>query len=125
MVTLNRILSRLDEQHREVLERLDAIVGAIAALNSAGAAVRDTRSGEPEIPTEEGASAIVPTRVKPKRVLSDSHKQALVVSKRNALHAKEAAKGLARELPGDSFVPAIGRRGDRQSPRLVKRPVKR
>lgn len=125
MVTLNRILSRLDEQHREVLERLDAIARAIATMNGAEAAVPDIRPAEPDIPIEVAASAIVPTRVKPKRVLSDSHKQALVVSTRNARHAKEAAKGLARELPGDSFVPAIGRRGDRQTPRLVKRPVKK
>lgn len=60
-----------------------------------------------------------------RRVLSDSHKQALIVATRKAREAKDAAKGLAREMPADSFVPAIGTRGDRQPPRLVKRPIKK
>jgi hypothetical protein len=140
MVTLNRIKRMLDEQRRELLDQLDAIDRAIVALNSAGMAVADTRPAGPEFPAEQvpaeqvpaeqvpadkTASAVVPRRVKPKRVLSDSHKQALVLSTRKAREAKDAAKGLAREMPGDSFVPAIGTRGDRQPPRLVKRPVKK
>jgi hypothetical protein len=125
MVTLNRITTMLDEQHRELLGRLDAIEKAIAALNGAGIAVAETRPAEPDVPAEQAASVVVPRRVRPKRVLSDSHKQALVLSNRKARNAKEAAKGLAREMPGDSFVPAIAKRGDRQPPRLVKRPVKK
>ena len=39
--------------------------------------------------------------------------------------AHDVAKGIAREMPGDAFVPAIGTRGDRQPPRLVKTPVKK
>ncbi len=68
---------------------------------------------------------VILNRIKSRRVLSDSHKEALVIGKRKARHAKEAAKGLARELPADSFVPAIGRRGDHQPPRLVKGPMKK
>ena len=81
--------------------------------------------GEPDVPAEQLASAVLPRRVTPRRVLSDAHKHALIVGKRKAREATDAAKGLAREMPGDSFVPAIGTRGDRQPPRLVKRPITR
>jgi hypothetical protein len=146
MATLHRIISMLDEQRRELLDQLDAVDKAIAALKSAGVAVADTRPAEPAIQantvqadtvpadtvpadtlpadgvsTDAAGGAVVPTRVKPRRVLSDAHRQALVVSKRKAREAREATAGLAREMPGDSFVPAVGTRGDGQAPRLVKR----
>ncbi len=78
------------------------------------------------IPAEPATAAVRPTRVRPRRVLSDAHKHALTAGKRKAREAQDAAKGLAREMPADSFVPAIGtRRGDPQTPRLVKRPIKK
>lgn len=113
MIRLDRIRRDLEEQRRELLEQLSAVDAAIAALASAP---------EPDAPVEQADGMVVPRRVKAKRVLSDSHKQALVVSKRRAREIHEAAKGLAREKHPDSFVPAIGTRGDRQPPRLVKRP---
>jgi hypothetical protein len=58
-------------------------------------------------------------------VLSDSHKQALIAGKRKAREAHDVAKGLAREMPDDAFVPAIGTRGDGQVPRLIKTPGKK
>ncbi len=122
MVKLDRILRMLQEQRRELLDQLTGVDGAIAALASAGTSVADPRAPEPDAPIETAAGAIVATRVKPRRVLSDAHKQALVVSKRRAREVKEAAKGLAREKHDDSFVPAIGKRGDRQPPRLVRQP---
>ncbi len=125
MATLSRIIRMLDEQRRELLDQLDAVDKAIAALHRAGTAVADTPPAEPDVPAEEAAGAVVPRRVKPRRVLSDAHKQALVLSKRKARETKDAAKGLAREMPGDSFVPAIGTRSDSQPPRLVKRLVKK
>jgi len=124
MVTLNRIVGMLQEQRRALLEQLDAVDRAIAALDSTGVAVADTGPAEPDLPAEPTPGAVLPRRVTPRRVLSDSHKQALVVGRRKAREARDAAKGLAREMPGDSFVPAIGTRGDRQPPRLVKRPIK-
>jgi len=129
MATLTRIIGMLQEQRRELLDQLGAIDRAIAELHGAGAAAADPRRVEPEVPCEEVPAdmtpgAVVPRRVKPRRVLSDSHKQTLVLSTRKAREARDAAKGLAREMPGDSFVPAIGTRGDRQPPRLVKRPTK-
>ena len=105
MVEVDRIRRDLEARRRELLDQLAAVDAAIAALAS-----------------EHSPDDVVPTRVKAKRMLSDSHKQALVVSKRRAREIHEAAKGLAREKHPDSFVPAIGKRGDRQSPRLVRRP---
>ena len=125
MVKLNRIIRMLDEQRRELLDQLDAIDRAIAALDSAGTAAAETPPAEPDVPADKAASAAVTRRVKPRRVLSDSHKEALVLGKRKARETREAARGLAREMPGDSFVPAIGTRSDRQPPRLVKRPIKK
>lgn len=112
MPNLDRIRRDLQEQRRELLHQLAAVDAAIAALANAA-------------PAESAPGAIVPRRVKPKRELTDSHKQKLVASSRRAREVMEAAKGLAREKHDDSFVPAIGKRGDRQPPRLVKRPVKR
>lgn len=105
MIAVDRRRRDLEAQRRGLLDQLAAVDAAIASLTS-----------------EQTPDAVVPRRVKAKRVLSDSHKQALVVSKRRAREIHEAAKGLAREKHPDSFVPAIGKRGDRQPPRLVKRP---
>ena len=121
MVKLNRVVSMLEEQRQELLNQLAAIDSAIAALHSVGTPVGEERPAEPDVPVEDTPSEVLPRRVKPRRVLSDSHRQAVIVGKRNARSAKEAARGLARELPDDTFVPAIGKRGDRQPPRLVKR----
>lgn len=125
MVKLNRIVGMLEEQRRELLNQLDAIDKAIAALNGVETTVAETPPAEPDIPAEQPASVVIPRRVQAKRVLSDSHRQALIVGRRRARDAKDVAKGLARELPGESFVPAIGTRGDHQPPRLVKRPLKK
>ena len=113
MIRLDRIRRDLEEQRRELLDQLAAVDTAIAALTSAPGF---------DATVEQADGVVLPRRVKAKRVLSDSHKQALVVSKRRAREIQEAAKGLAREKHPDSFVPAIGTRGDRQAPRLVKRP---
>ena len=131
MARLNQIVSMLHEQRRDLLDQLSAIDRAIAALDggessTGGAAGRVAVTASPvapEVPAELAESAVLPQRVTPRRMLSDAHKQALVVGKRKAREAKEAASGQAREMPADSFVPAIGRRGERQPPRLVKRPI--
>lgn len=65
-----------------------------------------------------------PTRVKARRTQSDSHKHAVSVGKRKALNARDAAKGLRREVHDDDFVPAVGSRRQVGVPRLVKRPTK-
>ena len=127
MVEMNRMRSMLEEKRRELADQLDAVDRAITALNSAGTpgAATETQPATPDVPAELTVSAVVPRSVKPRRVLSDAHKGAISAGKRRARAAKDAGKGLAREMPDDSFVPAIRTRGDSQSPRLVKRPIQK
>jgi hypothetical protein len=121
---LKQIVRMLAEQRRELLDQIAAIDRAIAALGSAGTEAEKAVPATPDVPADEIAGPM-PRQVKARRVLSDSHKQALIAGKRRARAAHDAAKGLARELPDDAFVPAIGTRdGARQPPRLVKRPLK-
>jgi len=123
MADLDRIVSLLKEQRRELLDQLDAIDKAIAALNGARSAEVDHVDEQPQTPevSPPSAAPIVPRVVKPRRVLGESHKQALTEGRRKARKAKDAAAGLAREMPDESFVPALGARGGSQPPRLVKK----
>jgi hypothetical protein len=49
----------------------------------------------------------------------------MIAGRRKARDAHDVATGLAREMPDEDFVPAIGVRGDRQEPRLITKPIKR
>ena len=121
MGSLKQIVRMLEGQRRELLDQLDAVDRAIAALGSVGTDAGEAGPAAPDAP----AGTVLPTRVKAKRVLSDAHKQALIAGKRKAREAHDVAKGLAREMPDDAFVPAIGTRGAGQAPRLIKAPVKK
>lgn len=125
LATLKQIVRMLEGQRRELLEQIDGIDRAIAALGGAGAEAEEARPAASELPAEDTAGTVRPRHVRARRVLSDAHKQALIAGKRKAREAHDVAKGLAREMPGDGFVPAIGTRGDRQAPRLIKGPVKK
>ncbi len=109
MVDLNRIVATLQATRDELTQQRDAIDKAIAALTTAVA-----RSETPQ--------PLAPTRLKPKRVLGDAHKEALAKGRRRAREVREAAAGRAREMPDDSFVPALGPGGGAQPPRLIKKP---
>ena len=123
MAEMNQIRSMLEEKRQELSDQLNAVDRAIAALSSARTPVTKTRPAEPDVRAELTVSAALPRPVEPRRVLSDAHKEAISAGKRRARAARDVAKGLARELPDDSFVPAIRTRGDSQLPRLVKRPI--
>lgn len=125
MVEMNRIRSLLEEKRQELADQLNAVDKAIAALDSARTPMTETRPAEPDVGAELSVSPVLPGPVKPRRVLSDDHKAAISAGKRRARAAKDAAKGLAREVPDESFVPAIKKQGNRQSPRLVKRPIQK
>ena len=125
MATLEQIVRMLEEQRRELLDQLDGINRAIAALGGTAIEAAEPRSAGSSVSVEDIAGTVQPRHVKARRVLTDAHKQALVAGKRRAREAHDVAKGIAREMPGDAFVPAIGTRGDRQPPRLVKTPVKK
>jgi hypothetical protein len=125
MVDLSRIVSMLELKRQELIEQLDAVDKAIAALRSTPAGdivaeiVEDQQAAEVSANT---SPPLVPTRVKPKRVLGEAHKQALTIGRRKAREAREAAAGLAREILDDSFVPALAAHSANQPPRLVKKP---
>ncbi len=126
MTTLKHIVRMLEEQRRELLDQLAAVDRAIAALGAGGTQAAAVRPAAADVPAEDIAAAVLPRHVKARRVLSDSHKQALIAGRRRAREARDVAGGLAREMPDDAFVPAIGtRKEDRQPPRLVKKPVKK
>jgi hypothetical protein len=124
MAKLKSIVRMLEAQRVELLKQLDAIDRALAALGSAGMAVAEAPLAEADVPAEDAARTVPPRQVKAPRVLTDSHKRALTAGRRRARETRDVAKGLAREMPDDGFVPAIGKRADRQPPRLVKRPIK-
>ena len=129
MSSLKQIVRLLEGQRRELVEQLDAIDKAIAALGSVGIDAATDATGAPSRASEgtaaQAAGTVLPTRVKAKRVLSDAHKAALIAGKRKSRAAHDVAKGLAREMPDDAFVPAIGTRGDGQVPRLIRTPGKK
>jgi hypothetical protein len=125
MADLSRIVSMLERKRQELLQQLDAVDNALAALRSAPAGDIVAESVEEPQTAEAPATTsppLVPTRVKPKRVLGEAHKQALAIGRRKARAAREAASGLAREMPDDSFVPALASQSANQPPRLVKKP---
>ena len=108
-----------------LVDQLAAVDKAIAALNSTAAVDGDARPAQPDIPTEDPPATKLPRRVTQKRVLSDVHMQAMMSGRRKAREAHDVAKGLAREMPDEGFVPAIGVRGDRQVPRLITKPIRK
>jgi len=123
MVDMNQIRRLLEEKRRELADQLDAIDRAIAALTSSATPASETPPVDPDVPAERTAGAVLPQSIKPRRVFSDAHKKAISTGKRRARAAKDATKGLVREMLDDSFVPAIKTRGESQAPRLVKRPI--
>jgi hypothetical protein len=124
VVDLSRIISMLEVKRIELLRQLDAIDHAIAALRSAPAGDIIAEGSEDPQPAEVPNMPdppLEPVRVKAKRVLGEAHKQALTMGRRKARQKQDAAAGHAREMPDDTFVPALAARGAEQLPRLVKK----
>lgn len=118
MGDLKGIVSALQATRRELAKQLEAIDKAIAALASG----RSTEAAEAtDLAQSEARGPLVPTRLKPKRVLGEAHKEALAKGRRKAREARDAAAGRAREMPDESFVPALAPGGGSQPPRLIKR----
>ena len=114
-IDLDSSLRRLHAKRAELLNQLDAIDTALAALATAGIAV--VNAPEAARTGNDVTSPVVPTRIKPRRVLSDEHRHALLDGRRMARHRRAVDEGRARELLAPSPVPsqALG------LPRLVKR----
>src|SRR5690349_4051319 len=115
-IDLESSLRTLHAKRTELLNQVDAIDAALAALATAGISVVNA----PERPVEAAddvTSSVVPTRIKARRVLSDEHRHALLDGRRMARHKRAVDKGLARELLDPSPV----RSQAVVLPRLVKR----
>ena len=119
MIDLNDAVTLLQAKRKELADQLDAVDKALAALRSVDGAGSAAPVAKPATPAETTPSVVLPTKLKPRRTLSDEHKHALSEGRRKAHHSKAAAKGLARE-PIDQ-APALAPTGDGRQPRLVKR----
>ena len=114
-IDLDRSLRTLNAKRAELLNQVDAIDTALAALAAAGITVVNAR--EPAEAADDVTSPVVPTRIKARRVLSDEHRQALIDGRRMARHRRAVDEGRARELLAPSPAPAEAA----GLPRLVKR----
>ena len=112
-VNSDRTANLLRAKREAGLEQLNIVDRALAALTTAAIMAANAL----ELPTEETTSPVLPTRVTPRRVLSDEHRQALTEGRREARHFKDAAADLARETldPTPGLTPAS------TATRLVKR----
>jgi hypothetical protein len=117
MVDLDTSAKRLRAKREELLAQLDAVDQALAALTSEGTTGTSTGELKPVL-ADEAPGAVVPTRVRPQRVLSDEHRQALTEGRRKARHSQDAAAGRAREMADPS--PGLASTAT-ALPRLVKR----
>jgi hypothetical protein len=119
MIDLNDAVTLLQAKRKELADRLDAVDKAIAALKGVEGAVPAAPVVKAATAAETTPGVVVPTKLKPPRILSDEHKRALSEGRRKAHHSKAAAKGLSWE-PIDQ-APALAATGDGGQPRLVKR----
>jgi hypothetical protein len=120
VVDLNDTASLLRAKREALLDQLDAVDRALAAVTAAGIIVANAKELHTATPGAEASSPVVPTRVKPRRVLSDEHRHALTEGRRKARHARDAAAGRAREAPDPAPGLAPGSTAT-DLPRLVKR----
>ena len=121
VVDLNDALGLLRGKRKELLDQLHAVDKALAALGGLSVDVVATPERNAQEPATKAASGVLPTRLKPRRALSDEHKHALNEGRRKARHSQDAAAGRARELP--ESVPGLAptSNADGRRPRLVKR----
>ena len=115
-IDLESSLRTLHAKRTELLNQVDAIDTALAALATAGITVVNAPEPQAEA-ADDVTSPVVPTRIKARRVLSDEHRQALLDGRRMARHRRAVDEGRARELLAPSPAPSEAA----ELPRLVKR----
>ncbi len=113
-IDLDSSLRALHAKRTELLNQVDAIDTALAALATAGITVVNAPESHPET-ADDVTSPVAPTRIKARRVLSDEHRQALLDGRRMARHRRAVDEGRARELLAPLPAPS------QAPPRLVKR----
>src|SRR4051794_30177798 len=102
---LESSLRTLHAKRTELLNQVDAIDTALAALATAGIRVVDSPEPRAEA-ADDVTSLVVPTRIKARRVLSAEHQQALTDGRRMARHRQAVDEGRARELLAPSPAPS-------------------
>jgi hypothetical protein len=115
-IDLESSLRTLHAKRTELLNQVDAIDTALAALATVGIIVVNASDPQAEA-ADDVTRPVVPTRIKARRVLSDEHRQALLDGRRMARHRRAVDEGRARELLAPSAAPSE----DAELPRLVKR----
>jgi len=118
MVKQEDEVNRLRARRKKLLDQLEAIDMALAAIGAGGGASTTDAEEIPHGTAGEAASKVLPTRVKSPRTLSDEHRHAVKEGLRKARHAKEAAAGRAREVPDPR--PGLASNAGGRGPRLVK-----
>jgi hypothetical protein len=121
MVELNDAVSLLRAKRKELIDQLDAVDKALSVLSGVAGPDTVAPGADPQETSERTPNTVLPTRLNPRRTLSDDHKHALKEGRRKARHSKYAASGLAREAIDPSPGLASGSRAGGQPPRLVKR----
>jgi len=121
MVDLKDAVSLLRAKRKELMDQLDAVDKALSVLSGVAGTVTMAPEADPPQAPERTPTTVLPTRLNPRRTLSDEHKHALKEGRRKARHSKDAAAGLAREMIDASPGLASASRARGQSPRLVKR----
>jgi hypothetical protein len=123
MIDLNDAVSLLQAKRKELVDQLNAVDRALAALSSvAGAVTMAPEENPPQATEKERApDTVLPIRLKPRRTLSEDHRHALNEGRREARHSKDAAAGLAREMTDDPSGLAGASAAHGRQPRLVKR----
>ena len=121
MVDLKDAVSLLQAKRKELIDQLDAVDKALSALTGVAGTVTTAPEANPREAPARMPDTVLPTRLNPRRTLSDEHKHALKEGSRKARHSKDAAAGLAREMTDPSPGLASGSRVSGQPPRLVKR----
>lgn len=119
MTDLHDAVRLLQAKRKELADELDAVDKALAALSRIGGAEAGAAKENPSRPPEAAPSAVLATKLKPRRTLSDEHKHSLSEGRRKAHHSKAAAAGLARELL-DQAPALVASSGEGRQPRLVK-----
>jgi hypothetical protein len=121
MVNLSDAVTLLRARRKELSDQLDAVDRALAALAEPRGVLRTGSEANPHgAAGETTVTAVVPTRLRSPKKLSDDHRHAMREGRRNARHSKEVAAGRARELSDPRPGPGSAASADGRHPRLVK-----
>jgi hypothetical protein len=123
VVDIDGAASLLRAKREALLNQLAAVDRALATLAAAEVIVANAQDLQTAEPEAQATEPVVPTRVTPRRVLSDEHRHALTEGLRKARHSKAAAAGQARETldPTPGLTPTSAT----EPPRLVKRTIRK